>query len=233
MSMNGLTTANLETMTIEERILLIRQSLPTPVRLIAVSKQVSSQTIRLAYKAGIRDFGENRLQEAIAKQQELEDLPGITWHFIGHLQSNKVRKTIEHFQWIHSVDRLTLAQRIDQLVAELSHNPNLLLQVKLVPDPHKSGWSVPELMMDLPKLDQCRHLRIQGLMTICPLGLTPDQIQDLFQRTKDLANSIRSQPWQNLTMTELSMGMSGDYTQAIQANTTMVRLGQLLFGKRP
>ncbi len=232
MAVEGLTSSDLSAMSIGDRIATIRQSLPSSVRLIAVTKQVPVEAMRLAYAAGIRDFGENRVQEAIAKQAELTDLTDLTWHFIGHLQSNKARKALEHFQWIHSVDQLKLAQRLHQLAMELNLSPKVLLQVKLLPDPNKSGWAIPDLLRDLPELDQCTTLQIQGLMTISPINLAPSQILDLFQKTADLAATIGSQGWQHLTMTELSMGMSEDYPLAIQANTTMIRLGQILFGKR-
>lgn len=120
---------------ISERINTVRAQLPPSVRLIAVTKQVPSDVIRAAYTAGIRDFGENRIQEAIAKQAELQDLSDITWHFIGHLQSNKAKKALENFQWIHSVDNLKLAQRLNELAQQIGISPCVCLQVKILPDP--------------------------------------------------------------------------------------------------
>ncbi|MEH2354924.1 YggS family pyridoxal phosphate-dependent enzyme [Nostoc sp.] len=217
---------------ISERILSIRSSLPTSVKLIAVSKQVSTQAIRSAYNAGIRDFGESRIQEAASKQAELQDLPDITWHFIGHLQSNKAKKAIEHFPWIHSVDNLKLAQRLDQLAQQLGVSPQVCLQVKILPDPNKSGWSVPELLADLPTLNQYKNLQIQGLMTIPPSGLKDSEILSVFNLNRELAKEIQEQNWSHIKMQHLSMGMSGDYELAVQAGATMVRLGTILFGDR-
>ncbi|MBN3881189.1 MAG: YggS family pyridoxal phosphate-dependent enzyme [Nostoc sp.] len=217
---------------ISERILSIRSSLPTSVKLIAVSKQVSAQAIRSAYNAGIRDFGESRIQEAASKQAELQDLPDITWHFIGHLQSNKAKKAIEHFLWIHSVDNLKLAQRLDQLAQQLGVSPQVCLQVKILPDPNKSGWSVPELLADLPTLNQYKSLQIQGLMTIPPSGLNDSEILNVFNLNRELAKEIQEQNWSHIKMQHLSMGMSGDYELAVQAGATMVRLGTILFGDR-
>ncbi|MDZ8134064.1 MAG: YggS family pyridoxal phosphate-dependent enzyme [Nostoc sp. DedQUE04] len=217
---------------ISERIVTIRSSLPTSVKLIAVSKQVSVQAIRSAYNAGIRDFGESRIQEAASKQAELQDLPDITWHFIGHLQSNKAKKAIEHFPWIHSVDNLKLAQRLDQLAQQLGVSPQVCLQVKILPDPNKSGWSVPELLADLPTLNQYKNLQIQGLMTIPPSGLNDSEILSVFNRNRQLAKEIQEQNWSHIKMQHLSMGMSGDYELAVQAGATMVRLGTILFGDR-
>ncbi|MEH2367630.1 YggS family pyridoxal phosphate-dependent enzyme [Nostoc sp.] len=217
---------------ISERILSIRSSLPTSVKLIAVSKQVSAQAIRSAYNAGIRDFGESRIQEAASKQAELQDLPDITWHFIGHLQGNKAKKAIEHFPWIHSVDNLKLAQRLDQLAQQLGVSPQVCLQVKILPDSNKSGWSVPELLADLPTLNQYKNLQIQGLMTIPPSGLNDSEILSVFNRNRELAKEIQEQNWSHIKMQHLSMGMSGDYELAVQAGATMVRLGTILFGDR-
>jgi hypothetical protein len=217
---------------ITERIAHIRQQLPAGVRLIAVTKQVSVDAMREAYAAGIRDFGESRTQEAEAKVAQLKDLPNLNWHLIGHLQNNKAKKALEQFQWIHSCDSLKLAQRLNRIAAELSLRPQVCLQVKVVPDPDKYGWTVPELLADLPELDQCDAIQIQGLMTILPLGLSQQESLAVFERTRELAEKIRQQNWSNLQMQELSMGMSGDYPLAVQAGATMVRLGRIIFGER-
>lgn len=217
---------------ITERIATIRQQLPPGVRLIAVTKQVSVDAMREAYAAGVRDFGESKVQEAEAKLAQLGDLPDLNWHLIGHLQSNKAKKAVEHFQWIHSCDSLNLAHRLNRLAVELSLRPKICLQVKVAPDPNKYGWTVPELLADLSELDQCDALNIQGLMTILPLGLSQQESLEVFERTRELAEKIRQQNWSNLQMQELSMGMSNDYSLAVQAGATMVRLGRIIFGER-
>jgi PLP dependent protein len=217
---------------ISERIVTIRSSLPTSVRLIAVSKQVSAEVIRSAYNAGIRDFGESRIQEAAIKQAELQDLSDITWHFIGHLQGNKAKKAIEQFHWIHSVDNLKLAARLEQLAQQLGVSPQVCLQVKILPDPSKSGWSVSELLADLSVLNQYKTLQIQGLMTIPPSELNEPEILSVFHQTRELAKEIEQQNWSHIRMHQLSMGMSGDYELAVEAGATMVRLGTILFGDR-
>ncbi len=210
----------------------IRQSLPVGVTLIAVSKTVSVDSMRAAYAAGVRDFGESRLQETIDKQMLLQDLPDINWHLIGHLQSNKVAKALEHFQWIHSVDSLKLAQRINALSAHLPTKPSLCLQVKVVPDPNKFGWTPAELLADLELLEACSNLNIVGLMTIPPYGLDIAATQSVFNQTRDLADKIRHQQWPAIQMHHLSMGMSDDYPLAVQSGATMIRLGRVLFGDR-
>lgn len=218
---------------IAERIAAFRQTLPASVKLIAVTKQVPPAAMREAYAAGVRDFGESRVQEAEAKQAELADLKDVTWHLIGHLQANKAQKALQLFQWIHSVDSLKLAQRLDRLAASLAQKPNVCLQVKLLPDPTKYGWSAEELIADLPELNQCQSLNIRGLMTIAPLGLAADELLNFFKQTAQLAATIQNRHWNHIQMHELSMGMSGDYQLAVQAGATMIRIGRSLFGDRP
>jgi PLP dependent protein len=216
-----------------DRLHQIQQTLPESVKLIAVTKQVPVDLIRAAYALGLRDFGESRIQEAASKQAQLQDLTEINWHLIGHLQRNKAAKALELFQWIHSVDSLTLAQRLNQLV--VTHGlakPTICLQVKILPDPNKYGWDPAELLAHLPELNACTHLNIVGLMTIPPYELEPTDIRSVFQRTQGLAEEIRQQRWPNLALHHLSMGMSDDYPLAIEAGATMIRLGRTLFGER-
>ncbi|MGB7520515.1 MAG: YggS family pyridoxal phosphate-dependent enzyme [Spirulinaceae cyanobacterium] len=217
---------------ITQRITKIRQQLPLRVRLIAVTKKVSPQKMREAYATGIRDFGESRLSEAIPKQEQLQDLPDICWHFIGHLQSNKAKKVLESFQWIHSCDSLKLAKRLNRLGKELGRRPEICLQVKVLKDPNKYGWQPEALLDELPELERCENLDIQGLMTILPLELSAPQTLEAFVETRELAAKIAQQDNSNLAMKELSMGMSGDYQLAVQAGATMVRLGRSIFGER-
>jgi PLP dependent protein len=220
------------TNSIATRIALIRAEIPPSVRLIAVSKEVSVDAMRVAYRVGIRDFGESRIQEATQKQALLQDLPDITWHFIGHLQANKALKAIEQFQWIHSVDNLKLAQRLNRMAQELSISPEICLQVKMLPDPNKHGWTVPELLKDLPLLNECQNLQIKGLMVIPPLGLNDTETLKLFEEARNLATTIQGQNWSHIKIQELSMGMSQDYHLAIEGGATMIRLGSILFGQR-
>ncbi|SRR5579883_2031217 len=218
--------------TISERIQQIRQTLPASVRLIAVTKQVPIAAMREAYAAGVRDFAESRVQEAEAKQMQLQELTDVTWHLIGHLQSNKVQKALECFQWIHAIDDLKLAQRLNRLAADQPQKPQTLLQVKPLPDPNKYGWTIADLLNDLPALNQCEHLNVRGLMTILPYGLSAAEAVAAFQQVHTLANTIRDQHLPHIQMQALSMGMSDDYSLAVQAGTTMIRLGRILFGDR-
>lgn len=218
---------------ITDRIRQIRATLPSTVRLVAVTKYVGLEAMRQAYAAGIRDFGESRIQEAEAKQAQLSDWTDVTWHLIGHLQTNKVQKALKLFQWIHSVDSIKLAERLDALAAPMAQKPRICLQVKARPDPTKYGWSVPDLWDDLPKLDRLTHVDICGLMAIAPLNLDGPATLQLFQEIRDLADAIRQRSLVHIRMDQLSMGMSGDYLLAIQAGATMIRLGSILFDDRP
>ncbi|MFN5514847.1 MAG: YggS family pyridoxal phosphate-dependent enzyme [Cyanobacteriota bacterium] len=205
---------------------VLQEALPPGVKLVAVTKTVDAETIRQAYGAGVRDFGESRVQEALPKLAQLADLTDITWHFIGRLQANKARKIVEHFSWIHSVDSWPLTERLERIAGDLKRRPQILLQVKLWPDESKTGWSEMELREALPRLQALVHLQPQGLMAILPLGLTPAERLAAFQKVAGLAQSLP------LPLEELSMGMSGDYPQALAAGATLIRIGSLIFGRR-
>jgi PLP dependent protein len=212
-----------------DRIAQFRASIPPQVRVIAVTKTVSVEAMRAAYAAGIRDFGENRVQEAEVKRLALADLTDVTWHFIGHLQSNKAKGAIELFDWIQSVDSLKLAQRLDRLAQEQNRHLHVCLQVKLLSDPNKAGFSVEELWDALPQLAALPHLQMRGLMVIPPLDLDASQTVRVFQQAKELIEKMQQQ---GLQVDQLSMGMSDDYALAIQAGATMIRPGRILFGAR-
>lgn len=216
---------------ISQKIHSIKREIPQDVELIAITKQVGVEPMREAYAAGIRSFGENRLQEALNKQEQLK-LKDLNWHFIGHIQKNKAKKILENFAWIHSVDSLALAKRLNRLAIELNLTPKVFLQVKILPDPDKYGWSVEQLWQDLKQLDEYQQLDIRGLMTILPLGLSATEALSAFQEVQKLAKTIKQQNYSNLTMNELSMGMSEDYKLAIQAGATKIRLGRTIFGER-
>ena len=217
---------------IAQKIASIEREIPENAKLVAITKQVSTKAMREAYAAGIRNFGENRLQEAIAKQEELQDLTDLEWHFIGHIQKNKAKKIIERFTWIHSIDSLSLAQRIDRLAGELNLVPKIFLQVKILPDPSKYGWQADELLRDLEKLCQCERLNIQGLMTILPWGLSSTEASSAFKAVVALSREVKEKSDSKMQMKELSMGMSGDYQLAILAGATQIRLGRTIFGER-
>jgi PLP dependent protein len=213
-----------------DRIVQFRAKIPPHIRVIAVTKTVPVESMRAAYAAGIRDFGENRVQEAEIKRAELADLTDVTWHFIGHLQSNKAKSAIELFDWIQSVDSLKLAQRLDRLAGEQNRQPQICLQAKLASDPNKSGFSVDELWEALPQLAELSHLQIRGLMMIPPFDLDEDETLEIFRKARNLVEAIEKKSY--IQLDQLSMGMSDDYLLAIQAGATMIRPGRVLFGAR-
>lgn len=204
-----------------DRLAWYLQRLPARCQLLAVSKGQPAERIREAALLGQRSFGESRLQEALIKQEALVDLPPLDWHFIGRLQANKARAILRHFGTIHSLDSLPLAERLDRIAREEQRRPRVFLQVKLRPDPAKTGFSAAELRAAWPSLQALNGLDLVGLMTIAPLGLTADQRSALFEDCKELARE--------LGLEALSMGMSGDWPEAVKAGSTWVRLGSSLF----
>jgi pyridoxal phosphate enzyme (YggS family) len=209
---------------IARRLDRLRRELPASARLLAVSKGHPAEAIRRAVGAGQRSFAESRLQEAVPKQEALRDLEPLDWHFIGRLQSNKARGVLRRFGTIHSVDGSALAERLRRIAAEEGCAPRILLQVKLRPDPGKTGFDPDDLRAAWPDLRAMAPLRIVGLMTIAPFGLSAVECRRLFSECAALAAE--------LDLPELSMGMSGDWREAVAAGSTWVRLGTAVFGPR-
>ena len=202
----------------------IKDSLPLGVNLLAVSKGHHPRSVRQLSEYGQLDFGESRLQEAILKKADLNDLTKIRWHFVGKLQKNKVRGVIKEFDFIHSVDSLPLIERISRISEEEERNPNIFLQVKFRDDPQKGGFLKQDLLKSWPKIVSLKNIHLIGLMTIPPISLNLDQRKDLFCECRNLAN--------HLGLKDCSMGMSNDWQEALECGTTWIRLGSLLFGKR-
>lgn len=195
------------------------------IQLLAVSKTKPAAALREAYAAGIRDFGENYLQEALGKQLELVDLP-LTWHFIGPIQSNKTRAIAEHFDWVHSVDRLKIAQRLsEQRPAELPPL-NICIQVNVSGEASKSGCAPADLPALATAIAQLPRLRLRGLMAI------PEPTDERAAQDAAFAAVRQLQEQLNLDLDTLSMGMSHDLESAIDQGATWVRIGTALFGAR-
>ena len=202
----------------------IKGSLPLGVNLLAVSKGHDHESIRKLSDFGQLDFGESRLQEAIPKKKYLNDLKQLQWHFVGKLQKNKVRGVIKEFNFIHSVDSLSLIERISRISKEEQKIPNIFLQVKLRDDPQKGGFLKQDLLKNWSKIVSLKNIHLIGLMTIPPIALNLDQRKDLFYECRNLAN--------HLELNDCSMGMSNDWQEALECGATWIRLGSLLFGKR-
>lgn len=219
---------------IQERIAKARQNSahPAEVTLIAVSKTHSPESIRVAYEAGLRHFGENRVQEWEGKRPQLEDLPA-TWHLIGHLQSNKSARAAKAFHSIDSVDDFALAQRLDQGRTELKIKEKLriLIEVRVENEATKAGaelQTVPELLENLTDL---KNLEVAGLMCIPPFLEDPEKVRPYFTRLRKLRDDLSTSS--GLPLPVLSMGMSHDFEVAIQEGATEVRIGTAIFGTRP
>ena len=197
----------------------------TSIHLLAVSKTKPAAALREAYAAGVRDFGENYLQEARAKQVELADLP-LCWHFIGPIQSNKTRDIAEHFAWVHSVDRLKIAQRLsDQRPADLPPL-NICIQVNVSGEASKSGCNPADLSALAAAISALPRLKLRGLMAI------PEPTQDRAEQDAAFAAVRTLQESLNMGLDTLSMGMSHDLESAIAQGATWVRIGTALFGAR-
>ncbi|WP_311884022.1 MULTISPECIES: YggS family pyridoxal phosphate-dependent enzyme [unclassified Pseudomonas] len=195
------------------------------VQLLAVSKTKPAQALREAYAAGLRDFGENYLQEALGKQLELADLP-LIWHFIGPIQSNKTRAIAEHFDWVHSVDRLKIAQRLsEQRPAELPPL-NICIQVNVSGEASKSGCTPDDLPALAAAISTLPRLKLRGLMAI------PEPTDDRAEQDAAFAAVQKLQASLDLPLDTLSMGMSHDLESAIAQGATWVRIGTALFGAR-
>ena len=195
------------------------------VQLLAVSKTKPAQALREAYAAGLRDFGENYLQEALGKQLELADLP-LIWHFIGPIQSNKTRSIAEHFAWVHSVDRLKIAQRLsEQRPADLPPL-NICIQVNVSGEASKSGCTPQDLPALAQAISVLPRLKLRGLMAI------PEPTEDRAEQDAAFAAVQKLQASLDLPLDTLSMGMSHDLESAIAQGATWVRIGTALFGAR-
>ena len=205
---------------------------PDDVKLVAISKTFPADSIRAAYEAGLRDFGENRVQEAIAKRPALSDL-SITWHLVGHLQSNKAQAARELFHWVHSVDSFRLAQKLDQAaVASGAGRLPVLLEVNLGEEASKAGVGESEIIPLAEQVSRLGTLEVRGLMVIPPFLDDPELVRPYFRRLRELAQEIESKNIPNLSMQELSMGMSHDFEVAIEEGATIIRVGTAIFGVR-
>ena len=202
----------------------IKNKIPSNVNILAVSKGFKSQEIKTIQNAGQNDFGESKFQEAFEKQLNLKEFEQIKWHFIGRIQSNKIRKIVQNFKYIHSVDSFEKLQKISNISFEEKKNPLIMLQVKLSNDPSKGGFNPELLLSKWREIQELKNILLTGLMTINPKGLTSKENFELFKKCRSLADSLQ--------LPDCSMGMSGDWEEAIEAGSTWLRLGSLIFGDR-
>jgi hypothetical protein len=198
------------------------------VHLVAVTKTRTVEEIAAAAEAGVTDVGENKVQEAEAKRPQLS---GLRWHLVGHLQKNKVKKALELFDLIHSLDSADLGRRLDKVAGEAGKVQPALVQVDLAGETTKFGVPEGELDATLGALADLENLRLDGLMVLPPYRPTPEEVRPYFQRLRELCQRAREQGL--LSSAELSMGMSHDFEIAIEEGATLIRIGTALFGPRP
>lgn len=201
---------------------------PSDVRVVAVSKKQPPEVVAEAAACGLSTFGENRVQEAAAKIPHCPE--GLSWHLVGHLQGNKVRPAADLFDLFHGIDSEKLLRRLDRAAGECGRELSVLLQVNVSGETSKSGMSEAELPGVLRASMECLHLNVLGLMTIPPFSPDPAEAAGFFCRLRELRN--RSQDETGIPLPELSMGMSGDFEQAIAEGATWLRIGTALLGKR-
>ena len=203
------------------------------VTLVAVAKTRSPAEIRAAYAAGVRHFGENRVEEMAEKRPQLE-LEGVTWHMVGHLQSRKARQAIELFDLVHSVDSVRLARRLDAFAAERGRVLPILIEVNVSGEETKYGFRLAEregLDAAVAEIVSMSHVRVEGLMTVAFIARDPEEVRPVFARLRQTRDELRDRypkgDWRHL-----SMGMTDDYVVAVQEGATMVRIGRAIFDPR-
>ena len=204
---------------------------PTDIRLIAITKTQPASLIKEALAIGASDFGENRVQEAAEKIDRITG-SGLCWHLIGHLQSNKARHALRIFDYIHTVDSVELAARLDRIAGEIGRTPSVLAQVKLGDEPAKSGAAPDTLPAVIEALDSAANLKLRGLMVIPPLSESTDSARGYFRTLRQILEGVNRGRPRERRLAHLSMGMSGDYETAVEEGATMVRVGTAIFGSR-
>ena len=205
---------------------------PSTVQLVAASKTVSSSMLLEAYTAGVRIFGENRLQEAQEKMSSVGSPEGLTWHFIGRMQRRKLKDIVGKFALLHSVESVEQAHGIDAIAEKLGIQQAILLEVNLSGEETKGGFPHASMSEVVDQISCLPHVAVRGLMTLPPFCDNPEDVRSYFSKLRQLRDSLRSQSLTHRGVEELSMGMSHDYHVAIEEGATMVRVGTSIFGKR-
>jgi pyridoxal phosphate enzyme (YggS family) len=201
------------------------------IRLVAVSKTMPVEVVKEAIEAGATDLGENYIQEAREKINALAMYPA-TWHYIGHLQTNKAKYAVRMFDLIHSVDSLKLAIELNKYAAKIDKIQPILLQVNVAKEDSKSGVYVEDTLRLLKEIGTLENVSVKGLMTMPPYFNAPEKVRPFFAALRELHDRIKKEGIPNIAMDELSMGMTGDFEAAIQEGATIVRIGTAIFGAR-
>lgn len=216
-------------MSIKENINCILSSIPKDSQLIAVTKTRSVDEIKEAYDMGLRDFGENKVQELTTKYDEFDQ--SVRWHLIGHLQRNKVKYIVGKIYLIHSLDSVRLLQEIDKQYGEQGLTAEVLIEINIGREENKTGILLEELEELIKECENCSSVKVKGLMTVLPI-CSSDEQKKYFRTMKELWDSIGERCFKNIEMKYLSMGMTGDYKLALHEGSNMIRVGEGIFGKR-
>ena len=216
-------------MSIVENINRLKQEIPSEVKLLAVSKTKPLESLEEAYKAGIRDFGENKVQELMAKQEEFHK--DVRWHFIGNLQTNKVKYLVGKVYLIHSISSIKLLKQVEKEFSKHNEIANILIEINIGREESKGGIFVEDLEEMLNEVENCTSVKVKGIMVIIPKGDTESN-RAYFKETKNIFDSLKKRNFNNIHMEVLSMGMTHDYKVAIEEGSNLVRIGEGIFGVR-
>lgn len=233
------TAGNQDALAIAERVAAVRARIaqaaaragrnPASVTLVAVSKTAPAHRVYAAYLTGIRDFGENRVDEALAKQDELPS--DSVWHMIGHIQSRKARDVVGRFALVHSLDSLGLAETLQRRAEVANARASVLLEVNVAGEESKYGFALADVAAAVGSVGRLDRLDVRGLMTMAPIVADPEAARPVFRTLRELRDRLRAE-YPALDLDELSMGMTDDFEVAIEEGATLVRVGRAIFGER-
>ena len=216
-------------MSIAENYNIIKEKLPSEIKLIAVSKTKTVEDIKKIYDVGCRDFGENKVQELLNKYDKLPE--DIKWHLIGHLQTNKVKYLPNLVYLIHSLDSIKLLNEIEKQFSKCNKVANVLIQINIGKEEAKTGLNIEDLDELISEVEKCNFVKVKGLMATIPKG-NEESCRYYFKKMKEIFDNLTNKEFENISMEYLSIGMSGDYEYAIEEGSNMIRLGSKIFGKR-
>lgn len=216
-------------MSIKGNLTRIKETLNKDVTLIAVSKTKPLEALNEAYNCGVRDFGENKVQELLEKHENLPK--DIRWHLIGHLQTNKVKYLVDKVFLIHSLDSIKLLHQIEKVYGTKDKIAKVLIQINIGRESNKTGIYEEDLYLLIEEIQKCSYVKVLGLMVVIPKGQESEN-QEFFKKTKSIWDKLKGNNYKNISMEYLSMGMTNDYEVALEVGSNMIRVGQGIFGKR-
>ena len=216
-------------MNIKDNIRNLLDYIPDYVNLIAVSKTKPLEDLEEAYKCGIRDFGENKVQELCEKYENFHK--DVRWHLIGHLQKNKVKYIVGKVHLIHSLDSISLVKELEKRFSKENIVANTLIQLNIGRESQKYGVLEEDIYDIIKEIEKCNNILVKGLMVIIPKGSKEENIK-YFRKTKEIFEKLKNQEFNNISMEILSMGMTHDYEEAIDEGSNLIRVGEGIFGKR-